>query len=218
MSDAVKAFDAAAPGYDSWYASASGRRVFEAERAALERFLPEEGVGLEAGAGTGIFSEALTEGRRSVVCLDLSREMLSLARRRGLPSVLGDASAPPFRSCLDFAFMVTVLEFLPDPVGALRAIGGSLRAGAPLVTLFVNRESPWGRLYSELGSRGDPVFRHARLYTLGEYEGLLAEAGLSPLGAVGTLTGQPGDPDAGSDLVDSATNPGVICAAAHRRE
>ncbi len=162
MSDAIRAFDLVAVTYDDWYNHPQGRQVFDAELKAVDMHIPKEGIGLELGAGTGIFAEQLTGVMRTVVCLDPSGEMLTKATERGMASVLGVGEALPLRvGVLDFTYMVTVLEFLEDPAAVLREIRETAKGGAELTLLFINSESAWGDLYRDIVSKGDPVFRHA---------------------------------------------------------
>jgi len=53
--------------------------------------------------------------------------MLSKAADRGLDAVLAVAENLPLkRRCLDFAYMVTVIEFLQEPLRALVAASGAV--------------------------------------------------------------------------------------------
>ncbi len=211
MSEAVDAFDNAAFGYDAWYETEKGRQVLSAERRILNEFLPDEGVGLEIGAGTGVFAKALTNPARSVVCLDLSHKMLARAAGRGLPSILGSAEAMPLRSgSLCFAYLVTVIEFLGDPAASLSEASRVTCGDAPIVALFINRESDWGGLYTAMAESGDPIFSHAHLYTLDEVEEIARGAGLKRGGALGTLTASPTSPEAGDETIAPGRETGVI--------
>jgi ubiquinone/menaquinone biosynthesis C-methylase UbiE len=208
MSEAVRAFDRSASGYDDWYRQPKGRQVLEAESALVNSLIPGEGMGLEIGAGTGVFAESLSNDNRVVVCLDPSAEMLTRAKRRGLPCVLGSAEFLPIRQgVLGFAYMVTVMEFLPSPV---KAFGEATKISASFVVLFVNRDSSWGRLYAEMASRGDPIFRYAHLYSWEDVAKMSRATRLTILEAHGTLTTDPTDPAAGSDIVEPGPKAGVI--------
>ena len=159
MSDVAKVFDKVSPGYDDWYSQPKGKQVFEAESRAVESMLPSEGVGLEIGAGTGKFADEFTTSNRTVICLDLSVGMLLKARERCLHTLLGDATRLPFREgSLDFAYLVTVIEFLRDPVVVLEGIKDVLKNGAPIVALIINRDSEWGELYLKMAKNNDLVF------------------------------------------------------------
>ena len=211
MSDAINAFDEAAKGYDDWYLTEKGGQVFGAERRLVDFLLPSRGVGLEIGAGTGIFSNTLTNERRIVICLDLSREMLAKAKKRGLPCILGSADFMPFRrETLMFAYLITVLEFLKTPVKALKETSQVIRGEAPIVALFINGESPWGELYKTMAKNGNPIFKHAHLYSLKEVEEISCKVGLSPAKAMGTLTTGPTSLGAGDEMAEPSKKTGVI--------
>jgi SAM-dependent methyltransferase len=209
--EAVRAFDRAAQGYDDWYRHPQGAKVMKAETDLLNHLLPSQGLGLEIGAGTGVFAHGLTSQDRVIVCLDPSLEMISRAAAKGLPSVAGLGDSLPFRGgTLDFTYMVTVLEFLGDPVAVFKEVQATAKAGSPLAILFINSESPWGHFYVEIGSSGDPVFRHARLRSLCEAEELLREAGYKVEEALGTLTTGPMEHEVGAELRVSCEGCGVI--------
>jgi len=216
LSDAVRAFDLVAGTYDDWYDHPQGRQVFEAELNAVDLHIQKEGIGLELGAGTGIFAEHLTGAGRTVVCLDPSREMLKKAADRGMTSILGVGDALPLRGgVLDFTYMVTVLEFLEKPVAVLEEIRETAKRGAGLTVLFINSESAWGDLYREIGSKGDPVFRHARLYTLVEVEALITVSGYSVAEKAGTLTTNPMETEVGGAITEPSSQNGVIVIRAY---
>ena len=211
MSDVVRAFDLVAGTYDDWYNHPQGRQVFEAELRAVDIHLPEEGIGIELGAGTGIFAEHLKRMRRTIVCLDPSKEMLKKAAERGVMSVLGSGETLPLRvGVLDFTYMVAVLEFLDEPAAVLSEIMKTAKKGAGLTILFINSESSWGELYRDIGSKGDPVFRHARLYTISEVENLFSVTGYEISESAGTLTTQPGDMEVGAAIKEPGSETGVV--------
>lgn len=119
-------FDAAvAAGYERWYETPAGRRAEQVERELLRAMLagvPRGARVLEIGCGTGRFTRWLAESGNRVVGVDRSAVMLAEARRRGAgPWVLSDAQALALRdrSCAA-AVLVTALEFVPDPLAALR--------------------------------------------------------------------------------------------------
>jgi len=216
LSDAIRAFDLVAVTYDDWYNHPQGRQVFDAELKAVDMHIPKEGIGLELGAGTGIFAEHLTGVRRTVVCLDPSGEMLKKAAERGMASVLGVGEALPLRvGVLDFTYMVTVLEFLDEPAAVLGEIRETAKEGAELTILFINSESSWGDFYRDIGSKGDPVFRHARLYTMVEVEALMTVSGYSVTERAGTLTTQPMETEVEGAITEPSSENGVIVLRAH---
>ncbi len=212
MSEAVDAFDRAAGEYDGWYATEKGRQVFSAETRLLERLIPSVGVGLEIGAGTGVFAEALTDPR-TVVCLDLSREMLARAKNRRLHCILGSAYAMPLRTgVFSFAYMVTVIEFLVEPVVSLTEASKVTSKNAPIAVLFINRDSGWGEFYAKMAEDGDPIFSHANLYTLTDIDRIGEKAGLRLQDACGTLTTNPTSAEAGDEIMEPGISTGVVAA------
>ena len=85
-------FDSLAPGWDGGPAV---RR--EAVADALDRGGPyPAGRCLEVGAGTGMATPLLAARFPSVICVDLSREMLAVAARNPSPRAQADAAALPF--------------------------------------------------------------------------------------------------------------------------
>ena len=215
MSKVSIAFDTVASTYDSWYLQPKGKQVFEAERDALEAFIPNTGVGIEIGAGTGIFTLSLSSFHRTIIALDLSGKMLSSAVKRGVPSILGGASNLPIRSnILDFSFMITAMEFIEDPSRAMADAHRVLKIGGSLVILFINRESPWGEQYRKMGENGDPIFSKARLYSVVEMEIFVKASPLKLIEIKGTLTTGPTDPDSGNQIVEPSNKAGVILVKA----
>ena len=87
---AAQFFDAIAPRYDSIYAPA--RDESRARLARVLRELPDRARVLDLGVGTGRELPALLDAGHSPVGLDVSGEMLAIARRRRrpIPLVRGD--------------------------------------------------------------------------------------------------------------------------------
>lgn len=215
MREPVRAFDSVAGSYDDWYLHPQGAQVLRAELAVMTRLLPPGGLGLELGAGTGVFAHALRSPSREIVCLDPSPGMLRRAKERGLAAAMAAGDSLPFRpGALDFAYMATVLEFLGDPVGVFSEVRAAMRAGSPLVVLFINSSSAWGRFYTEIGSKGDPVFRHAQLRGLKEVKRLLGDAGYHIEASLGTLTTGPTEPQVGDGITAPSDECGVVAVMA----
>ncbi len=211
MSDIIEAFDLSAPKYDAWYETPKGRQVLETELKTLDILIPGTGVGMEIGAGTGIFAESLTSDARTIVCMDPSIGMLRRTSEKGLPAVLAQGERPPIRErCLSFAYFVTVLEFVEEPSAVLGGAKGALRNGSPVVVLTINRESPWGTLYERLRDEGNPIFSVARLYDFEEARAFIKAAGLEVTEAFGTLTSGPNEPEAGDERVMPGSSAGVF--------
>jgi SAM-dependent methyltransferase len=92
---------------------------------------------LELGCGTGELSRRLASIARSVVALDLSAEMIRVARSRSeqqsnIRFVVGDMMVPPLRGTFDCVVSVNTLHHV-DAVAGLRAMRGALRPGGTLL-------------------------------------------------------------------------------------
>jgi ubiquinone/menaquinone biosynthesis C-methylase UbiE len=90
---------------------------------------------LEVGVGTGAVAVALTEMGREVVGIDLSSNMLSVARSRvGSRVACADAHAMPFGDAqFPSIYIVWVLHLVADPQRVLTECARVLRAGGRLV-------------------------------------------------------------------------------------
>lgn len=116
---------------------------------------------LDVGTGTGIGVAAASGGGREVVGIDLSPEMLELARAR-LPShrlVEGDFTSMPFDDAsFDVVIGIHALLFADDPIAALREWRRVTRPGGR-VSLSVPgpaERTPWaiyGDVYEQYGIR-----------------------------------------------------------------
>jgi ubiquinone/menaquinone biosynthesis C-methylase UbiE len=127
-----KAFDRVADDYDRTRGGASrGEEV----AAALEPLLPQDGVVLEIGVGTGLVGAALSRRGHQVVGLDLSLPMLRHASAR-MPGrvAAGDAlQLPVSASAADAIVMIHVVHVVGDVDAAFREAARVLRPGGRLV-------------------------------------------------------------------------------------
>jgi SAM-dependent methyltransferase len=115
----------------------------EVERAMLEMIGGEGPIGrlLDIGTGTGRMLELLAPRSERSIGIDVSHEMLTLARaalgeaRLASASVRqGDVRRPPFEAAsFDVAVMHHVLHLLDDPGGAIVDTGRLLRPGGRLL-------------------------------------------------------------------------------------
>jgi len=162
------------------------------ELDALVRLLGAgRGRCLDLGCGTGVALEPLRALGWSVVGTDVSEDLLEVARKRGLETVLAPAEALPFD---DASFDVAVSIWTHTDVGDFAAVLGELarvlRPGAPFVYIgahpcFVGPHSCF------FGAKGVPELHECYLST-GRYddgpairpEGLRARVGAThlPLG------------------------------------
>ena len=151
-----------APVYDRLTAPLEHRSFTRCRRGAWA-YIPEGGLGLEIGAGTGANFPYYPTGAR-VVATDVSDRMLAQARakpnRNGAPLVACDVQALPFRDqTFDRAAETLVFCEVPDPVAGLRELRRVLKPSGPLVMLEHVRPSGWlGRAANALTAVTAPLW------------------------------------------------------------
>ncbi len=220
---------AVAEAYDSWFDTPLGGFVDQTEtRCAfgLLKPLPGERI-LDVGCGTGNFSLKLARTGARVTGVDLSEDMLDVARRRGAEEgqsieffrTAGE-SLPFDDGSFDAAITMATLEFVDDPE---KVLGEMLRVTGPggrVVVGVINRDSPWGELYARLGKEGDPVFKDARLMNQSEVTALKPKESpaATPPEAVDACLYVP--PDASEESIgwiqedsgrEAGASPGFLC-------
>jgi SAM-dependent methyltransferase len=119
------------------------RRHHEHFRAAINAGLRDRVLDIGCGAGKSTRDAARAAATGSVVGVDVSEEMLEIARRRGAEAGLrniaferGDAQVHGFpASHFDLCISRFGTMFFADPVAAFANIGRALRPGARLVLM-----------------------------------------------------------------------------------
>jgi SAM-dependent methyltransferase len=128
--------------YENWFTE--HRWVYEAELRAVKALLPEGGIGLEVGVGTGRFAERL--GIKTGI--EPSVRMREIARNRGIKVLAGVAENLPFGDDkFDLVLMVTTVCFLEDIHKAFREAYRVLANGGLFIAGIVDRNSPIGKKY-----------------------------------------------------------------------
>lgn len=123
-------YDRIAQWYEGWRPA-----VTPDELDALRRLLgPGRGRCLDIGCGNGVSTEVVAELGWTATGVDVSTELLELARGRGLDVQEGAADALPFEeAAFDAALSVWTHTDVEDFPAALREAARVLRPGAPLV-------------------------------------------------------------------------------------
>jgi ubiquinone/menaquinone biosynthesis C-methylase UbiE len=185
------AFDAVASLYDSWYDTPLGQTVDELEKdllyplAGLRSVSPGARLqggqqALDVGTGTGHFAVDLAARGLSVIGVDLSTQMLTVARESAtaMHLVRGDAARLPMASeSFDLVLSVTALEFAADPERAVQEMWRVVRPGGRLVVGVLNAWSPWA-WQRRRESRGQQTpFSHAHFFSPAEFLELLRQLG-----------------------------------------
>ncbi len=160
-------FDRFADEYEAWFEK--NRLAYLSELEAIKKVLPEEGPGLEVGAGTGRF--AIPLGIRQGV--EPSDEMARIARQKGLEIVKGVAESLPFSdSSFGFVLMMTAICFFDDVEAALSEAWRVLKPGGSLIIGFIDRESPLGKAYQDR-KKESQFYRESIFFSADEVVSLL---------------------------------------------
>jgi ubiquinone/menaquinone biosynthesis C-methylase UbiE len=175
--------------YGTWRKSTLGAVTERLEVAAVLDFVgPLKGKRvLDAGCGDGTYSLEAAECGALVTGVDLSEDMLAVARARGAARGIsvgwrqGDVLALPFPdSSFDLAIAITLLCLVPDPHGAVRELSRVLVPGGRLVIGDLHRWSLWAMKRRIRGWSGDEFWRGAHFWTESALRELLADSGLQP--------------------------------------
>ena len=170
-------FGRIAPRYDFVTRTFSYGMDLRWKRLGVERAkLPEDAVVLDLASGTGDFTQLVAERlpRARAVGVDLTEEMLQVARERGMKNgVCGDATSLPFGDeTFDCVFIGYGLRNFPNLNTALREIERVTRPGGLLVTLDfflpanrVFRQGYLAYLYAQGAFWGTLLHGKPRTYT-----------------------------------------------------
>lgn len=165
--------------YEAWYEQGFGSFAVRQEEALLyqqlQRF-PGATSLLEVGCGTGHFTRWFAKQGFQVIGLDASPAMLEQARlRNGTSYLQGDARALPFENQrFDLVALITTLEFVTDPVQALREAMRVVRQGLLLGVL--NRHSLLEYIRLLRGQRLAGVLAQAHRFSVKELKRRVRQA------------------------------------------
>ena len=163
-----KIFDEWRDRYNAWFTTPMGALIkhYETELVmAMLRPAPGERI-LDAGCGTGIFTQDIFVPGTCVVGLELSFPMLqgAVGRFQGRPfqGIQGDINRLPFsNNAFDRTVSVTALEFIEDAEGAVRELFRVTHPGGSVVMATLNSLSPWAARRKAAGKKGHPLFKQA---------------------------------------------------------
>lgn len=174
-------FDDMAVDYDVWYRNKMGKFVDDIEtQLAFNMFTPTEGMLiLDVGCGTGNFSIKLAEKGCKVIGIDLSEEMLSIAREKAEEKGLDiefykmDVYDIGFENNgFDAVFSMAAFEFIKEPQKAYDEMFRVLKPGGQLLIGTIHANSSWGRLYMSKSFQENSIFQYADFKSLEELEDL----------------------------------------------
>ena len=165
----MKVFDKYYKQYDDWYEK--NRFLFLSEAATVKKLIPENKRGLEIGVGTGRFALQLgiQEG------CDVSKNMLAVARNRGIKIRPADAEKLPYKDkTFDYAVFIVTLCFVKNPLKALKEAYRILKPGGMVIAGIIDKNSRLGRKYRKKKS---VFYENAVFFSVRELKGLIKSAG-----------------------------------------
>ncbi len=157
--------------YEEWFKE--NRWVYEAELRAVKALIPEKGLGIEIGVGTGRFAQPL--GIK--IGIEPSGRMKKIAQKRGIQVLDGVAEELPFgNSEFDFALMVTTVCFVDDIDKSLQEAYRILSQDGFLIIGLVDRNSSVGQIY--LSHQNESVFyKDATFFSVDELIEIMTQIG-----------------------------------------
>jgi ubiquinone/menaquinone biosynthesis C-methylase UbiE len=170
--------------YYDWTASGQGRAIEKSLEGLVTQLLDPKSGDRVLDIGCGAANHLLIFSRMGldVSGVDSSKAMINRAQTRlGNRCTLKTAPAQdlPFDDNeFDLATLINTLEFLDDPIEALREAG---RVAQKRVFVGVFNSLSWnGVIKKAQGYLGNPLFRRARFYNLWQLKSLL-EAAYGPV-------------------------------------
>lgn len=169
--------------YDAWFTTPHGRYVYKYEREIVwDLARPAPGMDiLDVGCGTGLYTAELAAVGTTVTGVDISPEMLAIARERTkqfgqrVTFCQADAIRLPFPADrFDMVISVTALEFFQDPRACLAEMYRVVRPGGWMVAATLGRWSLWSLQRRLKARRQETVFTHTRFYSIRDLTRLLA--------------------------------------------
>jgi SAM-dependent methyltransferase len=160
--------------------------LIDADLAWIARRLPAGSRILDVGAGRGSFVKEARRRGLEALGLELQIEAPRIWRRDGVPGVLGNGAAAPFRdACFDLVRLKEVIEHVEDPLSLVREARRLLRPGGLMIA---HVPSPYSQLYP-VGNFWDD-YTHVRPFSRFGLQRLFADAGLQVLRIDGYVAGR----------------------------
>jgi ubiquinone/menaquinone biosynthesis C-methylase UbiE len=173
-------FDEFATSYDAWYTEKMGMFVDKVEtELAFHMIKMEEGMKiLDVGCGTGNFSVKLAKMGCRVTGIDVSDEMLSIARNKAKDQNLNidfqkmDVYDLKFDDNeYDAVISMAAFEFILEPKKALAELFRVVKLNGQVLVGTISGDSAWGELYQSEQVRNSTVFKYADFKTLEDMKG-----------------------------------------------
>lgn len=183
-------FNGIAAEYDDWYSQKKGAFVDRVETdLALSMLKLESGMTvLDVGCGTGNFSMKLAGMGCIVTGIDVSEEMLNVAREKAAEKSLSisylqmDATELIYQEeIFDAVVSIAAVEFIEDTAQAVKEMFRVAKVGGQILIGTINADSDWGDYYQAKKLQENSIYRYAAFKTIDDLKawqlGKLAETG-----------------------------------------
>jgi len=183
-------FDQIASSYDSWYDSARGAMYDRLEKNAIDKLLAGVAKGsrvLEVGCGTGHWSEYFRDKGFDVTGIDVSAEMINIARQKHIPNScfeIADGRNLPFENeSFDIAAAITVLEFTTGPEKIVSEMVRCVRKDKGV--LIIGVLNALNRYNQKRKNKPGSVYSSAHLFSPKQIRDLLSQYGIPRIHVTG---------------------------------
>ena len=168
-------FNQEAKNYDQWYETRIGHYADRVETECAFRLFPIEPHMrvLDVGCGTGNFSIKCAHKGALVTGIDISENMLTIARKKARQEKVKvefkqmncqDLQFP--EHFFDSVLSMATIEFITEPRKMIAEMFRVCKKGGSILVGTINRESDWGQLYQDpVFQEKVPVFRYAHFKT-----------------------------------------------------
>ena len=176
-------FESMAQEYDSWFDRHT--ELFQSEVKAIKKLVPDGGMGIEIGIGTGRFARQLN----ILVGVEPARAMAQMAITRGLTVINARAEDLPFHGqSFDYAVMITTDCFLDDIPEAFAEAHRVIKKNGFFIVAMIDKDGEIGKKYEE-EKVSNPCYKNAHFHSVQEITDQLQLAGFTSFEYWQTLFG-----------------------------
>jgi 2-polyprenyl-3-methyl-5-hydroxy-6-metoxy-1,4-benzoquinol methylase len=188
---------------ESRFSNELGRHLNYMHKRIVEKLLGSSGgLILDAGTGTGRFATWLAKKGFNVIGVDLSHEMLKIAKRKkkslnaNIDLVLADLHSLPFRyEVFDGCVSINVVDHLRDVSKFLKELRLVLKPGGFFIFNFSNILSPYLPIALLVNLKGKALLKGGKIsskwFTLKQMATLLSQSGFNIRALHGCMIASP---------------------------
>lgn len=157
--------------YEEWFKK--NAFAYMSELNAIRDLLPDGGLGVEIGVGSGRFAGPLN----IKYGIDPSEKMLEIAKNRGIVVEKGVAENLPYQDeSFDYALMVTTICFVDSIEKSFEEAYRILKREGKIIVGFVDKNSKIGKDYLRMRNKS-LFYRSATFFSVEEISSCLRKAG-----------------------------------------